>query len=747
MNEFAGVVGRTVAESRPDFQLPPTAPPDSPDLLVIVLDDVGFAQLGCFGSTIATPHMDRLAANGLRYANFHTTALCSPTRACLLTGRNHHAVGMSTLANWNTGFPGSRGHVRHETATLAEMLVQAGYNTMALGKWHLTPTDHQTPAGPYDQWPLQRGFERYYGFLGAATSQWHPELTYDNHRIETPTRPGYHLTEDIVDHAVEFVRDQISAAERKPFFLYTAFGACHDPHQAPREFIDRYSGAFDDGWDNCRETWFARQQAMGLVPHGTVLSERNPDVRPWASLGQDERRLYARFQEAFAGMLEHTDHHIGRLLSYLDDVGRLENTLVVLLSDNGASSEGSEVGTLNCVRYSNRVPEDLADNLAHIDEIGGPRGYNNYPTGWAMAGNTPGRWYKQYTHGGGVRDPLIISWRAGIGDTGGTRSQFHHVSDLVPTILEVVGVDAPETYRGVPQLPIHGTSLAYTFTDAGARSRKHVQYFEMLGHRAIWSDGWKAVARHVQGDDFDRDHWELYDLEHDYAETCDLAAEEPVRLDRLIDLWWAEAGRYDVLPLDDRVVERRLAPPVPGSLRDRGTFTLYPGIPHIGPESAPDTRNVSHTIRAEVEPAGSDVEGVLLAFGGYSGGYTLYVKDGRLSYEYNHVGTHVRVSSESPLGPGWTSAEMRFTRSGGTGGAVELVVDDQPVGTGRVPHTMPFLLSLEGMDVGCDRLTPVSDDYRSPFPYNGGLRRVTVALGADRPVVAGGAFAAQLARD
>jgi arylsulfatase len=698
---------------------------------MIVLDDVGFAQLGCYGSSIRTPHIDRLAAEGLRYTNFHTTALCSPTRACLLTGRNHHSVGMGTLANWDSGFPGNRGAVTHRAATLAEILRDEGYNTIATGKWHLTPTSEQSPAGPYDQWPLQRGFDRYYGFLDGYTSQWDPELTLDNHRIETPDDPEYHLTEDLVDRSIEYLRNQISWAPEKPFFLYLAFGACHDPHHAPASFIDGYSGAFDKGWDACREEWLERQKELGIVPAETKLPPRNPGVEAWADLSSDERRLFARFQEAFAGMLEHVDHHIGRLVRFLEDVGKRDDTLIVVVSDNGASQEGTAVGSCNHMRVQNDIVDTVETNLSEIDLIGTPRGWSLYPWGWGMAGNTPCKWYKQNTHGGGIRDPLVISWPGGISARGEIRTQFHHATDILPTVLEAAGLEAPASVGGVAQMPVEGVSMHYSFEGAEGPSRKKVQYFEMLGDRGIYADGWKAVAHHMPGTSFEEDVWELYRLDEDFSESEDLASAHPEKLQALVDLWWAEAGRYKVLPLDDRLYERWLIPPRPGSIKDRSGYRLYRGISQVGPDLSPDLKDVSHSISIEVERGEGD-DGVLVAHGGDSGGYSLYVKGDHLVYCYNYCGERFRVESDRPLSPGRSSLRMEYAKTGRCEGRVTLLCDGEVIGAGDLPSTLPVSLSTEGFDVGCDRLTAVSGDYESPFAFRGSFELIEIEIGDDR---------------
>lgn len=730
---FEGKIGRTRAESEPWWPPTVSAPAESPSVVMVVLDDVGFAQIGCFGSHIRTPHIDGLAAAGLRYTNFHTTAICSPTRACLLTGRNHHSVGMGALANWDTGFPGSSGVVTHRAGTMAEILGGAGYNTIACGKWHLTPADQQSAAGPYDQWPLQRGFERYYGYLDAETSQWDPELTCDNQRIETPDHPDYHLSEDLVDKSIEYLRNQISWAPDKPFFLYLAFGACHDPHHAPASYIDGYDGEFDRGWDACREEWLARQKQMGVVPANTELPPRNPGVKAWDELSDDEKRLYVRLQQAFAGMLEHVDDQIGRLLSFLDQVGRRENTLIMVVSDNGASQEGSAVGTFNTIRAHNGIEDSLEDNLEMFDTIGTPEGINNYPTGWAMAGNTPGRYYKQNTHGGGIRDPFILSWPRGVEARGEVRSQFHHATDVLPTVLEVIGIEAPSSVAGVDQMPIEGVSMAYSFARPEEPSHKRVQYFEMLGHRGIYADGWKAVTHHDAGTSFDDDRWELYHLAEDFSESKDLAAAEPERLRSLIDLWWAEAGRYKVLPIDDRVFERWNAAPRPGSLKDRKRYLLYRGISHLAGDTAPNLRDVSHSIAVEIE-RNADDEGVLVAHGGVSGGYALYVKDGRLHYHYNFAGTHYKISSEAELPAGRCQLRMEFAKSGRCAGEVTLYESGEEIGRGPVAQTLANYISIEGFDIGEDRLTPVADDYPSPFRFSGDFDHLLIEIGDDREV-------------
>jgi arylsulfatase len=504
-DEFRGVIRRSYRDSTPWREPPLQPPPGSPNVLLIVLDDVGFAQLGCYGSDIETPRIDALAARGRRFNNFHTTAMCSPTRASLLTGRNHHAVGMGMIADWCTGYPGYQGQVTKRAATLAEMLVPVGYSCMAVGKWHLTRARDMSAAGPFGQWPLGRGFERYYGFLYSLVDQWNPELVCDNHVIPTPRRPGYHLTEDLVDQAIGMIRDQQASVPGKPFFTYLALGACHSPHQAPRRNIDKYRGRFDDGWEATRERWFQRQVELGVVPRGTRLTALSADVKPWNSMSADERRLCARHQEVFAGFLDHTDEQIGRLVDYLRTRNLLDDTLLIVLSDNGATAEGGEHGDINIRRHYQWHAEGLDEKLAGIDQLGSARLWNNYPRGWGHAGNTPHKWYKMHTHGGGIRDPLIIHWPARIRHGGLISPQFCHCSDIAPTVLEAVGIEAPKVVNGVEQMPVDGTSLAYTFEEPFAPARTRLQYFELMGNRGLWKDGWKAVTRHFPGTDFEEE--------------------------------------------------------------------------------------------------------------------------------------------------------------------------------------------------------------------------------------------------
>jgi arylsulfatase A-like enzyme len=610
---FPGAVGRTVEQSEPAWPAPRRAPEGAPNVLLWVLDDVGYGQLSSFGGLVETPNIDRVAASGLRYGNMHTTALCSPSRSCFLTGRNHHSNGVACIIELATGFPGYDGRMPFENGMLSEMLLGHGYNTFALGKWHLSPSEDNTAAGPFHRWPLGRGFERYYGFLGGETNQWYPDLTQDNAPAPPTPLPedGYHLSEDLTDQAIKMILDSQVNAPEKPFFMYYATGAAHAPHHVPKEWADRYRGKFDGGWDAYRETVFARQKEIGLFPADAQLSPRDPDVPEWSSLSDDERRLYARMMEVFAGFVSHADHHFGRILDALEQIGELDNTLIMIVSDNGASAEGGVSGSFNEMLFFNQVPESFEDNLAKIDELGGPRSYNHYAWGWTWAGNTPFRRWKRETYRGGSTDPFVLAWPARIAARGEIRSQYAHAIDLVPTVLDAIGVEPPTVVRGVPQTPIEGVSFAGSFDAPDAPSDHTTQYFEMFGHRSIYHDGWRAVCpwpgpsyteaaamgRKV-GDpitaeileELDENAWELYKISEDPTESSNVAAEHPDQLRELIGLWWEEAERYKVLPLDGSL-QSRLATERPQTSRPRTRFVYYPNTSVVPAFAAPPIYN------------------------------------------------------------------------------------------------------------------------------------------------------------
>ncbi len=693
----------------------------------MLLDDVGYSQFGCYGSPMATPTFDRLAANGLRYSNFHTTALCSPTRACLLTGRNHHRNGMGRIVEFASGFPGYDATMPKANGMVSEILVRNGYATFAVGKWHLAPAGTMVHGGPRDRWPLGRGFERFYGFLGGETDQYHPDLVHDNHQIDPPRTPeeGYHLTEDMVDKARLYLTDLRAASPTKPFFLWFAPGACHAPHQAPAAYIDKYKGAFDHGWDAYREEVFARQRASGLLPSGAELSERPHWIPSWDSCTADERRLYARMMEVFAGFLEHTDAQVGRVLDFIDELGETDNTIVVIMSDNGASAEGGAKGSFNENYFFNGEPESLEENLKRIDDLGTPRAHNHYAWGWAWAGNTPLKRWKRETHEGGVADPLIVHWPRGITRSGETRHQYVHTIDLLPTLLDVIGIDPPDSIAGVAQQPFDGVSFADTFTDGGAVSRHTTQYYEMMGCRAIYHDGWKAVAYHplmlaaYDGSDprrpFDEDEWELYHVAEDFAETTDLAAKEPDRLAELIELWWQEAERNLALPLTNQ----------PGRHGDqryrRDHYEYFPGISSLPDTVAPNLRNRSWQVTAEIDNANGDVAGVIANHGSAAGGYTLYVKDGRLCYGYNFLGaTITTVRSDVELPRSSTTVRCTFTVTQPFQGDLEMFFDGAPVGRGSIPRTVPISFGISGFEVGYQRGPSTTPEYEAPFPFTPG---------------------------
>jgi arylsulfatase A-like enzyme len=757
---FPGVIGRTIHESQPAWPRPLRAKPGSPNVIVVVLDDTGYAHLGCYGSPIRTPSLDRLAAGGLLYTNMHTTALCSPSRSCILTGRNHHANAMACITEGATGYPGSHGNIPFENGFLSEMLLAHGYNTFAIGKWHLTPVNQCSPAGPCDRWPLGRGFERFYGFFGGDTSQYYPDLMYDNHQVAPPGTPeeGYHLTEDLADRAIEFIADAKQVAPDKPFFLYFCTGAMHAPHQVPRQWADAYAGAFDDGWDAYREKVFRRQMELGLLPPSTVLSARDPDVEEWASLTADERRLYSRMMEVFAGFLEHTDHQIGRLLDFLNRVGELDDTLVMVVSDNGASAEGGPHGSVNENLFFNNVPETLEDALAVIDELGGPAHFNHYPWGWAWAGNTPFRRWKRETYRGGESDPFIVHWPGGISAKGELRHQYAHLVDIVPTVLDALDLEPPSQVRGVTQSPIHGISFAHTFADRDAEDRHITQYSEMFAHRSIYHAGWRAVCP-VPGPSFreagvgfgglvvdearlrelDAHGWELYNVAEDPAETRNLASEDRDRLIEMIALWYVEAGKYDVLPLDSRGVARlvedrpQLAPP-----RDR--YVYFPRTSTVSNKIAPRVLNRAHAITATVTVE-EGAEGVILAQGGSSGGYSLYVKDRSLHYAYNFLGVRgYHLSTSARLGPGRHEIRFEFeptsepdvARGKGVAARVQLYLDGKLVAESDLPETIPLDIGItEGLTIGRDDGSGVTPDYEVPFAFTGELEEVVLDVSGE----------------
>ncbi len=599
---FGGEIRDTYHDSTPDWPDAVRPPARAPNVVVIMFDELGFGQLSSFGGPIDAPHIAELAGNGLRFTNFHTTALCSPSRAALLTGRNHHSVGFAAIAEMATGYPGYDSFLPKSAATIAEVLRLNGYSTYCTGKWHLTPTSEATAAGPFDRWPLGLGFERFYGFLPGETDQWHPILTADNHRIPTPEREGYHLSEDVVDQAIRMIRDQQQVSSGRPFFSYVPFGAVHCPFHTPAEYIRHYRGRFDRGWDVVRNETFLRQQALGIVPVDNELPPRNPGVTPWDELSHDARRLHARQMEVFAGMVDHTDAQIGRLVDALRELDVLDDTVVMVLSDNGASQEGMLHGATNTERFRNLMPETVDEQLLYLDELGGPSTDPHHPIGWAMAGNAPFRRCKRNTHRGGNTDPLVVHWPADVTDPGSLRTQYHHIVDLYPTLLDLAGLSVPTVVNGVDQQPIEGHSFAATIRDASMDDVKTTQYYEMLGSRAIYHEGWMAVTWHKSGTDWNDDRWELYDQRTDYTQAWDLAVDRPEKLAELIDLWWSEARRHHVLPPRRSRARSLHRSDPPDRQRGAGGVPLLPGYQPDSEPVAPQHPELPPLVHGPVPP-------------------------------------------------------------------------------------------------------------------------------------------------
>jgi arylsulfatase A-like enzyme len=740
---FQGKIGSTYPESKPDFPAPIAAPEKAPNVLLVLLDDVGFAQASTFGGLVETPNLTRLAEKGLRYNQFHTTALCSPTRAALLTGRNHHSVSTGVVEELATGFPGYTTILPKSAATVAEILRQHGYNTAAFGKWHNTPDYETSATGPFDRWPTGLGFEYFYGFLGGDTNQWSPALVENTRRVVPPiNNPDYHLTPDLVDRAIAWIRSQQSIAPDKPFFTYLATGATHAPHHAPKAWIDKYKGKFNEGWDRLREQTFVRQKQLGVIPAKAQLTPRPKELPAWDSLSKDEQRIYAHEMEVFAGFLGQTDYEVGRLINAIDQIGELDNTIIFyIVGDNGASAEGGLAGSINELRVFNKVPESREQLLASLNDLGSSKTFNHYHAAWAWAGATPFQWTKQIaSHFGGTRNPLIVAWGERIKDRGGIRSQFHHVIDITPTILEVAGITVPTEVNGVKQQKLEGTSLAYTFDNPDAASHRKTQYFEMFGNRAIYDEGWIAAARHPrlpwQGTinaDFQQDPWELYNIEEDFSEANNLAAENPKKLEKLQELFLSQARQYQVFPLDDRISERFDVASRPSPAAGRKTFTYYPGVAPIPEGSAPSLKNRSFSITADVETPERGAEGVLLTQGGRFAGWSFFLENSKPTYLYNFVNAERYViRSPKKLPPGKSTIRFDFDYDGGeigAGGTGKLFINDRQVAEGRIEKTVPYRLALdETFDVGRDTGTPTSETYQVPFAFTGNLQKVILNL-------------------
>lgn len=727
---------------------PVQAPPRSPNVVVVVIDDMGFGASSPYGGPCEMPTAQRLADEGLLYSRFHVTSLCSPTRQALMTGRNHHSVGMGVTSEMSTPEPGYHGYRPASAATIAQILSGNGYCTAAIGKWHQTPPVEVSASGPFHRWPIGEGFDYFYGFMGAEMNHWYPQLYQGRYPIEPDQLPedGYHLSEDLVERAISWIENQQAITPGRPFFTYVAFGATHAPFHVAPEWREKYAGRFDDGWDAQREATLARQQELGIVPPTTELAPWAEGVPHWEELDETERRVAARFMETYAGFAEHTDAQVGRLVEALEEMGVLEDTLIFyLLGDNGASGEGGPRGTFREHLVGHGIQDDTADMAARLDTLGDPTTYAIYPVGWALAMNTPYPWTKQLAHLGGTRDGMIVRWGNGIAARGEIRHQWHHVIDVLPTILEAAGVPAPADYGGVPQQPIEGVSLAYSFADAAAAERRSTQYFEMIGNRGIFHEGWTAVTRHgvpwemvsTPKRPFEEDVWELYDhTAGDWSQARDVAAEHPEKLRELQELFLQEAARYHVLPLDDRVTERE-NPEVAGRIdlhQGRSSLSFGPRVGRLVEEAAPNVKNRSHVVTADLDLL-TGTSGVVVAQGGRFGGWSLYVVSGVPHYAYNFVGRDLTViRGGKPMPPGRHDLVVRFDYDGGppgSGARVALEVDGAVVGSGRIPVTTAYYFSFdETFNVGVDRGTPVIDDYlpvRNHF--EGRIHRVRFDLG------------------
>ncbi len=743
--DAGGVIGLTTGTSTS----PPAGRPfrsGAPNIVLVVLDDTGFAQLGCYGSDISTPNVDGLAGRGVRLTNFHTTAVCSPTRACLLTGRNHHRVGFGMLPDLPMRFPGYTARLPAEAATMAEVLRSDGYATFAVGKWHLTPRDERSPSGPFEHWPLGRGFELFYGFLGGDANHWAPELVRDNTYVDPPRTPaeGYHLSEDLADEAIARVRELRRNHAERPFLLWLALGASHAPHHVAPVWSDRYRGRFDAGWDACRHDVLARQVRLGIVPPGTALPDPSPHVARWEELDGDHRRVYARMMEVYAGFLSHADEQIGRVMAEIEALGEQENTIVVVLSDNGASGEGGPHGSISEYRFAQGRDESFELNLSLIDELGGPRSYNHYPWGWAEAGNTPVRRFKRYTLEGGVRDPMIVSWPAGLAAAGEIRHQYAHAVDLYPTLLDMAGVDVPGTVRGVPQMSLDGVSLRPMLHDADAEDPRTSQYYECWGSRAMYENGWKVVTDHVNqlthaerdllagSSDFEQDRWALFHVSSDIAENHDLGDERPDLRDRLVARWYEEAERNGVLPLSDGVLDRiahLLLPWPTGSRR----VEVRPGE-RVFEDNVPGLAR-GFTITAHLgSPLAPGDRGVLAEQGDVNGGWVWHLDGdtGELVFACSYVSEHLtHLVVAAPVG----ARSIGLTgRPGGDGVALRCTADGQVIGEGSLPHPWPGLWtpnSSATLLVGIGRPLPVCDGYDPTVPFGGDLDRLVVEAGAE----------------
>jgi arylsulfatase A-like enzyme len=742
---FAGSVGRTYLDSDPaQFPQPVKAPKGAPNIVLILLDDAGFGQFSTFGGGIPSPTMDRLAKEGLRYNRFHTTALCSPTRAALITGRNHHSTSFAGITEVATGYDGYCCVLPKECGTIGEVLRQNGYMTAWIGKNHNTPTWETSAAGPFDRWANGMGFDYFYGFNGGDMHHYYPVLYEDHTLVPGSTDPDYHLTTDIADHAITWVRKVKSIAPDRPFFLYVATGATHAPHHTPKEWIDKFKGKFDMGWDAYREQTLERQKKLGVVPKDTKLTTRSRGLPAWDSLNADQKRLYARMMEVFAGYGAHVDHEMGRVVDAVKQLPEADNTLIIYIAgDNGSSAEGGLEGSLNENLFFNGIIEKWQDNLKVIDELGGPKHFNHFPSSWAHAMNTPFQWTKQVaSHFGGTRNPLIISWPAVIKDKGGLRNQFIHTIDVVPTIYEWCGVNPPAELNGIRQKPIEGISFASTLDNAKEPGRRRTQYFELGCNRGLYHDGWMASCpsfvpwdpNHGEWDP-DKAPWELYNIEQDFSQANDLAAENPQKLRELQDLWWIEAAKYNVLPLDWRGTIRFSDEAMgrPSLIRGRNRMEYFPGMTGLPDSASPNILNKSWMITASVDLPDGRANGMIVTQGGLEGGYGLYLRDGKPSFVYNYLAIErPTFTAKEPLPKGKATIIVTFDYDGGgvgKGGKITMTANGKKVAEGRLERTVPIKLSIgEGLDIGMDGGSPVDFTYTMPFPFTGTIERVTIEL-------------------
>jgi arylsulfatase len=737
----------------PHFQV--KAPAGAPNVVIVLIDDLGFGATSPFGGPIQTPTLDKLAQNGLRYNNFHTTALCSPTRAALKSGRNHHTVNMGFITEMATGMPGNTGQIPNATAPLAEILRLNGYSTAAFGKWHETAAWETSVSGPYDRWPTHQGFDKFYGFIGGETNQWAPYLFDGVTPVDLPDDPNYHFMTDMTNQAVSWIQYQKAITPDKPFFVYFAPGATHAPHHVPKERIAKWKGKFDQGWDKLREQTLARQIKAGLVPKGTKLAPKPAAIKDWDKLSADERRLFAHQAEVFAAYLDYADAEVGRMLDAIEATGQMDNTLVFYIAgDNGTSAEGGENGMFNEYTYFNGVQEAVPDMLKVMDKWGGPETYPHMAAGWAVALDTPFAWTKQVASDfGGTRNGLVVHWPKGIKAKNGIRAQFSHVIDVAPTVLEAAGLPEPKSVDGTPQIPMEGVSMAYSFDDPKASERHTTQYFEIAGNRAIYHDGWFARTIHRAAWEYQprttlqRDVWELFDVRADFSLANDLAAGNPAKLAEMQALFMSEAERYHVLPIDDRALERSNAAAVgrPDLMAGRTSLTLAEGMTGMLENVFINVKNKSKTVTAEIEVPAGGANGTLIAQGGRFGGWSLYVKDGVPGYDYNYLGLQrSSIAGNQPLAPGKATVRLDFAYDGGgpgKGGVGTLYVNGQKVGEGRIPNTQAAIFSAdETADVGIDLGTPVVEAIGSEAKsrFNGRIPRVTVEVGAGKAAAAAG---------